>query len=158
MGRKESGMTEHTHDRCGGCWRRALYIRSAEELPLCSCPGRRPQGERWRLEKGEQAKERLGGHPRHSSGTPCSHLPCPGLSPVARSPAGDPVRSPLRELTLGLAELVVVLQSVAGRAAAVAPALLLPAVVRAAAVVRRAVGEAHLWADTEDGATGARWL
>ena len=114
-------------------------------------------GGAWR-KVSKRRKERAG-HPRHPSGTPSSsHLPCPGLSPVARSPAGDAVRSPLRELTLGLAELVVVLQPVAGRAAAVAPALLLPAVVRAAAVVRRAVGEAHLWADTEEGATGARWL
>ena len=102
----------------------------------------------WR-KLGKRREERAG-HPRHPSGTPSvSHLPCLGLSPVARSPPGDPVRSPLRELTLGHAELVVVLQPVAGRAAAVAPALLLQAVVGAAAVFRRAVGEAHLWADTE---------
>ena len=109
----------------------------------------------WR-KLGKRREERAG-HPRHPSGTPSvSHLPCLGLSPVARSPPGDPVRSPLRELTLGHAELVVVLQPVAGRAAAVAPALLLQAVVGAAAVFRRAVGEAHLWADTEGAARAPR--
>ena len=156
-GRKESDTTEHTQDRCGGCWRRALYIRSSEELPLCSCPRRRPPGEQWPLEKVGQEKERAGRTPATPVGdTLRLPLPCLGLSPVARSPPGDPVRSPLRELTLGHAELVVVLQPVAGRAAAVAPALLLHAVVGAAAVFRRAVGEAHLWAHTEGAARAPR--
>ena len=37
-GRKESDTSEHAHDRCGGCW--SLYVRSSEEIPLCSCPRR----------------------------------------------------------------------------------------------------------------------
>lgn len=111
-------------------------------------------GGAWR-KSGKRRKERAG-HPRHPSGTASfSHLPCRG-SHGGSLTAGEPARPPLRALTLGLAELVVVLQPVAGRAAAVAPARLLQAVVRAAAVFRRAVGEAHLWADTEGAARAPR--
>lgn len=47
-------------------------------------------GGAWR--KVSKRRKKRAGHPRHPSGTPSfSHLPCPGLSPVASSPAGDPV-------------------------------------------------------------------
>lgn len=57
-------------------------------------------------------------------------------------------------LTFGVALQVIVPQPVAGCAAAAAPVRFLQAVVRAAAVVHRAVGEAHLWADTGRGRRG----
>ena len=154
--KSQTRLSTHTIDAedAGGAPSTSAHPRSC----LCApAPGGVPKVSSGPWRKLGKRREERAGHPRHPSGTPSvSHLPCLGLSPVARSPPGDPVRSPLRELTLGHAELVVVLQPVAGRAAAVAPALLLQAVVGAAAVFRRAVGEAHLWADTEGAARAPR--
>lgn len=69
-----------------------------------------------------------------------------GRSLLAGPRCRAPRPRPRPGLTCGHALSVVVAQPVAGRAAAAAPARLLQAVVRAAPVVPRAVGEAHFWA------------
>lgn len=114
------------------------------DTPCAPAPGGVPKV-MWRLRKsGKRRKERAGTPADTRRGPPpLPHLPLPGLTRWLAYRPGTPRGPRQRALTLGLAELVVVLQPVAGRAAAVAPARLLQAVVRAAAVFRRAVGEAH---------------
>lgn len=72
----------------------------------------------------------------------------------APEPPCTPPPCSARGLTFGLAVQVVVRQPVAGSAAAAAPALFLQAIVRAAAVVHRAVGGAHLWTHKGGGRQG----
>ena len=117
-----------------------------DALPLGSCSRRRPQHEQRPLGEGGQARARADRTPAEGTlplrrGGPS---PSPGTRHCGLLTARAPRAVPHLRLTPGLAEQVVVPQAVAGRAAAVAPVLLLQAIVRAAAVLRRAVGEASL--------------